>query len=69
MSMTTLQEIFSPFKKDCNICNAPYEPNDDENWIHGFVGVIPVTLCSTCYDGMVQMVCMLEDEFEEDELE
>jgi hypothetical protein len=60
-----LHDALNPVGRNCNICNSEYDA--EENWIHGYVGIIPVAFCEICYNGVVEMVHYLEDEFLEDE--
>lgn len=62
-------DALNPIGKNCNICNASYDVADEENWIHGYIGMIPVALCVVCYNGLVEMVYTLEEDYPEDELE
>lgn len=43
----------------CGICSCDFDITD-EGGINGLIGILPVTLCPTCYNGMVDMVEMLE---------
>ena len=49
-----------PAGNPCSLCDSPF---DDEEWgTIGWVGIIPISLCSTCTAGIFDMVYMLTDE-------
>jgi len=50
----------NPFGKPCSICSTPYD--DDDFWIHGYIGILPVCFCAYCYNGVVEMVKTLESD-------
>lgn len=52
----------------CTICETNLDPKDDEEEvISGYVGMIPVVFCLNCYNGLVEMIDILEDEYPSDE--
>lgn len=53
----------------CKICDMTAEDPENENWVMGYIGIIPVTFCVDCYNGIVDMIDLLESEFPEDEIE
>jgi hypothetical protein len=44
----------------CSLCSTAYA--DGEQWVVGFIGVMPLALCEICYNGMVDMVMTLQKE-------
>ena len=53
----------------CKICELVSDDPENENWVLGYIGIIPVTFCDNCYNGIIDMVDLLESEFPEDEIE
>jgi hypothetical protein len=43
----------------CSICQCDF--TDDEGGIQGYIGILPVAFCPTCYSGMCDMVEQLDD--------
>ena len=43
----------------CSVCQCDF--TDDEGGIQGYLGIIPVAFCPTCYGGIFDMVEQLED--------
>jgi hypothetical protein len=41
--------------KECSICGST-EVDDDELFVRGYIGILPVGFCSTCYMGIESMV-------------
>ena len=52
-----LQHVGSDHK--CSVCQCDF--TDDEGGIQGYLGIIPVAFCPTCYAGIFDMVEQLED--------
>lgn len=46
-------------KPECSICNMEFDTEDNGGMI-GLIGILPVNLCKHCYDGMVEMVEVVE---------
>ena len=44
---------------ECSICQCDF--TDDEGGIQGYIGILPVAFCPTCYSGMCDMVEQLDD--------
>ena len=42
-----------PIRK-CSICSTNFH-EEDEGGISGFVGILPVNFCPTCYAGIIDM--------------
>jgi len=42
----------------CSICQCDF--TDDEGGIQGYIGIIPVAFCPTCYSGICDMVEQLD---------
>ena len=42
----------------CNVCQCDF--TDDEGGIQGYIGIIPVAFCPTCYSGICDMVEQLD---------
>jgi hypothetical protein len=63
-----LQHVGTDHK--CSVCQCDF--TDDEGGIQGYLGIIPVAFCPTCYAGIFDMVEQLEDrewvELTDDEL-
>lgn len=39
----------------CNVCfMPPAEEEDEERWIRGQVGIMPVAFCAICWNGVVE---------------
>jgi hypothetical protein len=45
---------------NCTICNVPPSVHDD--WFKGYVGIIGVTFCDLCLDGITVMVTDMDKE-------
>jgi hypothetical protein len=43
----------------CSICQCDF--TDDEGGIQGYIGILPVAFCPTCYSGICDMVEQLDD--------
>jgi len=43
----------------CNVCQCDF--TDDEGGVQGYLGILPVAFCPTCYAGIVDMVEQLDD--------
>jgi hypothetical protein len=43
----------------CSVCQCDF--TDDEGGIQGYIGIIPVAFCPTCYSGICDMVEQLDD--------
>jgi hypothetical protein len=43
----------------CTVCQCDF--TDDEGGIQGYLGIIPVAFCPTCYAGIFDMVEQLND--------
>ena len=52
-----IQHVGSDHK--CSVCQCDF--TDDEGGIQGYLGIIPVAFCPTCYAGIFDMVEQLED--------
>ena len=52
-----LQHVGSDHK--CSVCQCDF--TDDEGGIQGYLGIIPVAFCPTCYAGIFDMVEQLGD--------
>ena len=52
-----LQHVGTEHK--CSVCQCEF--TDDEGGIQGYLGIIPVAFCPTCYAGIFDMVEQLED--------
>jgi len=44
---------------ECSVCQCDF--TDDEGGIQGYIGIIPVAFCPTCYAGICDMVEQLDD--------
>jgi hypothetical protein len=44
---------------ECSICQCEF--TDDEGGIQGYIGIIPVSFCPTCFSGICDMVEQLYD--------
>ena len=42
----------------CSVCSCDF--TDDEGGIQGYIGIIPVAFCPTCYSGICDMVEQLD---------
>jgi hypothetical protein len=42
----------------CSICQCDF--TDDEGGIQGYIGILPVAFCPTCYSGICDMVEQLD---------
>jgi DNA-directed RNA polymerase subunit RPC12/RpoP len=45
-------------KETCSVCSTEFDA--EEEGINGLIGILPVKLCQTCYNGMVEIVEQLE---------
>lgn len=65
-----LEDQLSPFGKPCTVCGTENtdgkEDGDGLYWVYGYIGILPITLCGICYNGVVQMVRTLEGDYEDD---
>lgn len=53
-------DLMHPAGKPCSFCNSEY---DDEEWGSlGWIGILPISLCGTCFNGIFNMVYNLIDE-------
>ena len=52
-----LQHIEGDHK--CSVCQCDF--TDDEGGMLGYMGIIPVAFCPTCYSGICDMVEQLDD--------
>ena len=43
---------------ECSVCQCDF--TDDEGGIQGYIGIIPVAFCPTCYSGISDMVEQLD---------
>jgi hypothetical protein len=43
---------------ECSVCQCDF--TDDEGGIQGYIGIIPVAFCPTCYSGICDMVEQLD---------
>lgn len=43
---------------NCSVCSCDF--TDDEGGIQGYIGIIPVAFCPTCYAGICDMVEQLD---------
>jgi hypothetical protein len=43
----------------CSVCQCDF--TDDEGGIQGYIGILPVAFCPTCYSGICDMVEQLDD--------
>jgi hypothetical protein len=43
----------------CNVCQCDF--TDDEGGIQGYLGILPVAFCPTCFSGLCDMVDQLND--------
>ena len=44
---------------ECSVCQCEF--TDDEGGIQGYIGIIPVSFCPTCFAGICDMVEQLYD--------
>jgi hypothetical protein len=44
---------------ECSICQCDF--TDDEGGIQGYIGILPVAFCPTCYSGICDMVSQFDD--------
>ena len=42
----------------CSVCQTDF--TDDEGGIQGYIGILPVAFCPTCYSGICDMVEQLD---------
>lgn len=53
-----------PFLMECTICNVEFDPDLEGGGVVGQIGILPVALCPTCLNGMLDMaeqLCARED--------
>ena len=43
----------------CNVCQCDF--TDDEGGIQGYLGILPVAFCPTCFAGLCDMVGQMDD--------
>ena len=43
----------------CNVCQCDF--TDDEGGIQGYLGILPVAFCPTCFSGLCDMVDQMND--------
>ena len=43
----------------CNVCQCDF--TDDEGGVQGYLGILPVAFCPTCFAGLCDMVGQLDD--------
>jgi hypothetical protein len=43
----------------CNVCQCDF--TDDEGGVQGYLGILPVAFCPTCFAGLCDMVGQLND--------
>lgn len=43
----------------CNVCQCDY--TDDEGGVEGYLGILPVAFCPTCFAGLCDMVGQLNE--------
>jgi hypothetical protein len=55
-----MDEIISVGNPSCSICDAPFNL-EEEGGIEGFLGIIPVQFCPTCYAGIMDMAEQLSE--------
>ena len=50
----------SPFDPpvNCTICSVP--PSEFDDWFKGYIGIIGVTFCDLCFDGITEMILELD---------
>lgn len=60
-------DLLSPFGKACIVCGET-SPNNDDGlyWVRGYIGISPIAVCGICYEGLVNMVRMMEG-YEDDD--
>ena len=46
----------------CNICHCEFDI-ESEGGIQGYIGIIPFSLCSMCYSGLMDMYDQLNGDF------
>lgn len=51
--------MVTPLKVECSICNTDYNAEEDGG-INGLIGMLPINLCQHCYNGMVEMIEVME---------
>ncbi len=42
-------------QRKCTICHTDYD-SEEEGGVEGYLGIIPVSFCSSCFAGIVSMV-------------
>ena len=48
----------------CNVCQCDF--TDDEGGVQGYLGILPVAFCPTCFAGLCDMVEQMDDREWED---
>ncbi len=43
---------------NCSICTM-YPSADDEDWFKGYIGIMGVTFCDVCFDGIIELLAEL----------
>jgi hypothetical protein len=43
----------------CNVCQCDF--TDDEGGVQGYLGILPVAFCPTCFAGLCDMVGQMND--------
>ena len=43
----------------CNVCQCDF--TDDEGGVQGYLGILPVAFCPTCFAGLCDMVEQMND--------
>lgn len=41
------------YEHQCNVCSCDY--SDDEGGVQGYIGMLPVSFCPTCFSGICDM--------------
>lgn len=44
----------------CSLCGLPH--TDNEDWVQGYIGAMPIAFCELCTDGLIEMVEHLKGE-------
>jgi hypothetical protein len=58
----TAAQPLTPYQKPCSICNLAY---DDNEWgILGYIGILPVSFCPTCMNGIFDMVEQIKEDLD-----
>jgi len=50
----------------CNICSCEFDI-ELEGGVHGYLGIIPFSLCPMCYSGLMDMYDQLHGDLNDDE--